>query len=424
MPARRLVLTTASLAAASCLIAGGSLAAAAAAPSGSDPREVRFEVVDVDATGLTPWTVPANICAIDIEAAGGNGGGSWVTGARPANAVPGRGAVISTRVDVAPGDQLTIAVGAAGELASGGAPGGGATTASHFGGGGGGWSGVATSSVPDQSNVVLVAAGGGGAGNTDGAHGGDAGAAGAAVGLAGAGQAGTETAGGAGGVGSLDGAPGTALNGGMGINGGGGGGAGYFGGGGGSVYASNGGGGGGSSFPLASSADRLSYVLKDMTDPRDGWVLIRFDAADPADTCGAPAAQGALADGGSLEGATLDPGDRFTLTGTEWGAGEQLTVTFESDPVVLGTITTAPDGTFAFTGTVPDGAVAGAHTIVVTPSASTLPTFRFGVSVRVVLAATGATVDGVAFFGALGLGALGGLLVFARRAMAHDRLEV
>jgi hypothetical protein len=146
------------------------------------------------------------------------------------------------------------------------------------------------------------------------------------------------------------------------------------------------------------------------------------DAADPADTCGNPTAQGALAGGGALEGATLDPGDGFTLTGTEWGAGEQLTVTFESVPVVLGTITTAADGTFSFTGRVPDAAGAGAHTIVITPAASTLPTVRFGVTVRAVLAATGADV-GWPPVAALGLLALGALLVLVRRAAARARLE-
>jgi hypothetical protein len=421
MPVRRDTLVTASLVVAACLVATAA-APAIAAPPASDPREIRFEVADVNATGLTTWTVPANICAIDIEAAGGNGGGSWVTGVRPDNAVPGRGAIVTTRLDVVPGEQFTIAVGAAGGLRSGGAPGGGPSSTSHNGGGGGGWSGAAAGSAPDQSNVVLVAAGGGGAGNSDGAHGGDAGAAGAAVALAGAGQAGTEVAGGAGGDGATDGAPGTALNGGLGVNGGGGGGAGYFGGGGGSVYLENGAGGGGSSFPFAGSPDRVSYALKTATDPRDGWVVIRFDAADPADTCGTPEAQGALAGGGALEGATLDPGDGFTLTGTEWGAGEQLTVTFESVPVVLGTITTAADGTFSFSGRVPDAAGAGAHAIVITPAASTLPTVSFGVTVRAVLAATGADV-GWAPVAALGLLALGALLVLGRRAAARARLE-
>lgn len=126
--------------------------------------------------------------------------------------------------------------------------------------------------------------------------------------------------------------------------------------------------------------------------------------------------------GQDLDGATVDPGDVFTITGSDWGSGEQLTISFESTPVVLGTITTAADGTFTFSSAVPLGASAGAHSVVVTPAASTLPTLRFAVTVNAVLAATGTEIAAGVAVGA-GLLVLGTLLLLPRPARARARLE-
>jgi hypothetical protein len=371
-------------------------AAPHAGATGTDLREVHFGPDDVDATtGLTTWTVPVNICSVEVEAAGGDGGRSWSGNA--GRAVAGHGAVITAREAVSPGDVLTVAVGRTasggdGEYTpTGGVPGGGsAVPDTTLGGGGGGWSGLATGAVPDQSNVLVVAGGGGGSGNAAGANGGDAGEPGATVGSANGGGAGTETGPGAGGLGAANGQDGSALQGGAGANGGGGGGAGYFGGGGGAVYFDDGGGGGGSSYPFAGSPEFLGSTIKSGSDSADGWVTVRFDPTDPADTCETPTATATDAHGAPLTGQDVAPGSAIHLTGADWPEGQVLTVSFESTPVVLGSATVGADGRFTFAGTIPTDAAGGAHQVVLTPAADTLPTFRFAVAIPS-LAATGVT---------------------------------
>ncbi|UYN84419.1 MAG: hypothetical protein KIT89_04300 [Microcella sp.] len=378
--------TSATIGLAALALVMTSVAPAAAADLA--PVDERFDVADVASNGFTTWTVPTNICSIDVTAAGGNGGAATE---RP-GASRGLGAIIATRTTVTPGDVLTVAVGARGvDGRPGGEPGGG-TSYFQGGGGGGGWSGLATGAVPSHANVVIVAGAGGAAGNWMTAHGGNAGANAPDVyyewgpAWVGGGKAGTDTQGGAGGTGALTGWPGTALAGGTAQSTGGGGGAGYFGGGGGTVNYVQSGGGGGSSFPLTGSADRLSFSIKQVTDPDNGWVVISFDPTDAADTCMTPVTSASGPNGEPLAGQTVGPGDTFELEGSDWPAGEVLTFSFETPSTALGTVTVGLDGTFTFTGLVPNDATPGAHRVVLTPTSATLATVRYDVTVAEVAA--------------------------------------
>ena len=184
--------------------------------------------------GTSTVTVPSGVPCVTITAVGGTGG------AYPGAGAGGEGAVMTSTVPVAPGETLTVTVGADGQEMSGGSgagTGGGGTTT-----GGGGGSGVFDGSTP-----LFVAGGGGGSGYL-------------AVGNADQGHAaspdgwtGTLSGPGAGGSGYPPGDPGHGMDGGLGKGGGGGG---YFGGGGGGTQPDSsvgGGGGGGSSYPTAAT---------------------------------------------------------------------------------------------------------------------------------------------------------------------------
>ena len=241
--------------------------------------------------GSYSFTVPAGVMSITVAAigaAGGAGGGAHAGGGAGGGA-GGEGASVTATLAVAPGEQLSVGVGAPGGVgasvsalsAAGGIGGGGAGGASDppgSGGGGGGGASVVgvPSPSPGFSSPLLVVAGGGGGGGGGnpqsgalGGAGGNAGSGGApAQGGVSGGGPGTSTAGGVGG--GEGGAPGSFGLGGSGgstgprpkgIGGGGdggGGGGGYYGGGGGGAGGSQvqfmgggGGGGGGSSFVAA-----------------------------------------------------------------------------------------------------------------------------------------------------------------------------
>lgn len=201
--------------------------------------------------GMTTYHVPAACTTLAVRA--------WGAGAGEAQggSLAAAGGFAFARVDVTPGEDLTVVVAGPGGTStsgaggSGGVPGGGAGgTAGRGGGGGGGFSGVFRGAMT-QANALVIAGGGGGpgAGTTGSGHGGaGGGATGEANVGAGAGGPGTQTAGGAGGAAPAT--AGTALMGGIGgprSDGGGGGGGGYFGGGGGQGASTDGGGGGGGS---------------------------------------------------------------------------------------------------------------------------------------------------------------------------------
>lgn len=213
------------------------------------------ETVTFTSQNCSPWTVPAGVTSITIDATGA-AGGTAVAG----DAVPGKGDGYSgTLSHLTEGEILFVCVDM-----SGGA--GGGTLGTETSGHGGGASGVGYGT--NFERPVLVAAGGGGAadqheGVTGLGDGGNAGEAGHDGTIPNGGGAGTLTEGGEGGIGNFNnGEPGTKFSreapgrggaGGANIGdepeaGAGGGGGYYGGGGGGSGKGAGGGGGGGSDF--------------------------------------------------------------------------------------------------------------------------------------------------------------------------------
>jgi hypothetical protein len=222
------------------------------------------------------YTVPAGVSSLSVTAVGAPGGGPSSGGL-----APGRGAVVSGVVDVAPGQVLYVEVGGNGGSSVGGFNGGGDSGTrnglSVYGGGGG--SDVRTlpmSAGAISSNSRLIVAAGGGGSGYPAAPGGDAGApGGSAPTTSVGGGAGTETAAGAGGCDSFQ--MGCGMDGSLGVGGtggssgdgaqtreGAGGGGGLYGGGGGGggggAQGGGVGGGGGGSSLVPSDLGRLSLA--------------------------------------------------------------------------------------------------------------------------------------------------------------------
>ncbi|GIG27380.1 pullulanase-type alpha-1,6-glucosidase [Cellulomonas denverensis] len=65
----------------------------------------------------------------------------------------------------------------------------------------------------------------------------------------------------------------------------------------------------------------------------------------------------------TLSAGQVRAGEQVTVTGADFAAGAEVELWLHSDPVQLGTVTTAADGTFAATVTVPASTEAGAHTL-------------------------------------------------------------
>jgi len=240
----------------------GALVLAGCAPTKTPSPPYQYTPVPLETVGAQPFTVPAGITQIVVDAYGAQGGA--VSGGGPAGGLGGRAAAT---IPVTPGEVLEVRVGGAGtngtagSTSAGGFNGGGignfcGSSGSPMGAGGGGGG---ASGVRRAGSDVVVAGGGGGAGAQS-----NGGAGGAGGGLTGGrvdvesftgGGGGTQTGGGASGWGDPAG-DGTAGQGGPGIGcelvgGGGGGGGGYFGGGGGAgdlAASPCTGGGGGSGF--------------------------------------------------------------------------------------------------------------------------------------------------------------------------------
>ncbi|MGE3620760.1 MAG: glycine-rich protein [Acidimicrobiia bacterium] len=289
------------------VVGGGAVPAAQAAPV-TEQFELTFAPVD--------WVVPAEVCTLEVELRGTDGGP--IVRNEQVITAGGPGAIVTGTLEVTPGEVLTVVVGGRGEPGyvqeddldtpvPGGAGGyngggdGGSVPESHAfalhraaGAGGGG-----ASEVRRGGEVLALAGGGGGAGREndgggaaggvgadgEGAQGqGGGGAAGDQPGVAGSDDDGATTAG--------DGQPG---QGGAGadvkgdfdtwVNAGGGGGGGLAGGGGGGEWGaaavSAGGGGGGSSLVPAGGE------VLDVGHFGQGLVVVTYEAdpgcADPAE---------------------------------------------------------------------------------------------------------------------------------------------
>jgi LPXTG-motif cell wall-anchored protein len=119
---------------------------------------------------------------------------------------------------------------------------------------------------------------------------------------------------------------------------------------------------------------------------------------------------------------TLESGQTVTVDGTGFEPGEAVTVTLHSTTVVLGTVTAGADGSVSYVLTVPASLEAGAHTVVLAGSTTS-------VAVAFQVADTADTADpsdelphtGAGSTGTLGLFALSaivagaGALIIARR---------
>lgn len=197
------------------------------------------------------WTVPEDVCEIQVVAWGAEGGdGHW-------GAQGGLGGQAEAVVDVVPGEDLTVTVGGQGGATSGATGGtggfngggaGGSDVSGGVAGGGGGGGGM--TDLRRGAEFLVAAGGGGGGGGGNGAAGG-AGGDGGGNGTDGAdAEAGGGQSGGNGGLGGTTGGGEDGGNGGAGTGGAGGNAASLAegGGGGGGGYVSGGGGGGGSEF--------------------------------------------------------------------------------------------------------------------------------------------------------------------------------
>jgi hypothetical protein len=128
--------------------------------------------------------------------------------------------------------------------------------------------------------------------------------------------------------------------------------------------------------------------------------------------------------------ATVRPGDSITVTGERWEGGTSVSLSFHSAVVSLGSVTTASDGSFSTSVTIPSSATPGTHQIVAGGIASSgrSATARTDITVLggVVTAPgstafTGAHLD-VWMVAALLLFVLGlGLLVASRRRVRASR---
>jgi hypothetical protein len=110
------------------------------------------------------------------------------------------------------------------------------------------------------------------------------------------------------------------------------------------------------------------------------------------------------------------PGQPITVSGTDWQAGSDVTISFLSTPLFLGTGTVGPEGTFSAKVTIPSDASAGAHTLRVSGDDRDGVPATVGIAIQVVAAAAEEEVDtgGLAFTGtniSIGLLIVAGLLI-------------
>jgi LPXTG-motif cell wall-anchored protein len=116
----------------------------------------------------------------------------------------------------------------------------------------------------------------------------------------------------------------------------------------------------------------------------------------------------------------VEAGSSISVSGRNFAATEQLTLTLYSAPVRLGTVTTDPQGTFDTQVTIPTNTEAGAHRIVVSNASGDVAEIAFTVvasgNATSALANTGVSSLTPMLGGALALLAAGaGALVIRRR---------
>lgn len=126
----------------------------------------------------------------------------------------------------------------------------------------------------------------------------------------------------------------------------------------------------------------------------------------------------------ALSAGSARVGDRITLTGTHLTPGTEVSFVLHSTPVLLGTATSAADGTLSFTFSVPQVAP-GAHTVTASIGGTEVASVAFtivaaaGGSTTVAaagsLASTGSDLNGSVIAAALVMLAAGGALVARRR---------
>lgn len=356
-------------------------------------------------TGVMSCDVPVGMTQMSVVATGAGGGG----GAGVRTSTGGNGAVVTTVINVTPGETLTLEVGT-----------GGAAGSSEFGGGGGGWTAI------KRGSTLLVAAGAGGGGGAAGSgtslgvgiifaggNGGQNGTAGLPAGLFGtsgdnvgsaSGGAQTATSNGGQGAGAGSNANAWGLNGTSGVGGragesinvgagggsfggngwqggtsagvlysGGGGGAGYFGGGGGgAVYGATiagGSGGGGSSFVLAGTSTSFATATNGganhLAGARGSLVLSVYTPPTPTPTPSptntSMASTLTLAPGFVV--GDLAPNAPVTLSGSDLQANSNWTADIHSTVVVFASGVADSLGNFSLGSNLPASIDPGEHTI-------------------------------------------------------------
>ncbi|ROS65324.1 PAP2 superfamily protein [Curtobacterium sp. PhB172] len=137
-------------------------------------------------------------------------------------------------------------------------------------------------------------------------------------------------------------------------------------------------------FPTLTDAQRTSVLAQ--TEIDSGYPLDQTGTANGSwerlDLAAATSATVSVASDGAVEvlstggtarvltgvltaphGSSVAAGSKLALAGTGFTAGTTLSVVLHSDPVTVGTLTVAADGTVAGTVTIPAGTATGAHTV-------------------------------------------------------------
>jgi len=353
------------------LLIGAPLALLTAQPASAARPTLDRELLIENLNEQVEWTVPDGVTQVRAELAAGAGVSSQTS---TLSATGGPGGFVVADVPVTPGETLAVRLGTSGSTSGAGA-------------------GEASVLARATGELLIVVGGGGAAGNCEVPTGGSCGSGGAGGLSATAGGVDGEDANGAepgaGATGSGPGASGTrtsivsladfststesgtapvaapaTVNSGLiavpattqpPFSGAGAGGSGYFAAGHGGamslltiqgVFLSNGGGGGGSGY-LDDSATLVE--LRDSLG--DGRLTLRWSEPAP------PAI--------ALAAAEVEQGGEITVSGTGFGAGEELRVVLNSDPIDLGGVAADGDGAFSTTLTVPTSAPVGDHVITV-----------------------------------------------------------